>query len=631
MQTFKTIFDVREYGAIPDGKELCSAAIQTAIDDCSANGGGTVLIAQGIYLAGTIQLKTGVTLHLDRSAILLGSPNIHDYYDDGSTRDDDTNIYRTPVLCSYPPQALIYAIDAQNIAIVGGGIIDGQGEYDKYFPNIDDPKKDRPSGITLINCMNITIQDVTLKSTAFWSTRFMMCKEMNITGVRIHTLKSGNGDGLDFIGGENVSISNCILEAGDDCISLKSFEPEHIIRHFTITNCVMTSTWAAIRFGVEANGNMQDIVVNNCIFDCCGDGLKIQNTGGSIFENMIFSNITMRNVERPFFVTLNTFNFSRNPPCRPCPGVMRNLVFKDISATVSHNKDWEEIIEDKIQGACISGTLDSKIENITFENITLHQQGGEIDPALAYTDVPEFLDYTGLYPESRNFKRKCGPASFYIRHVKNSFFRNIRVSVEQPDIRPMILLDDVKDCQFFSVFGVCNELTPTMILTSDCVENDFDNIKLMENKNIPTIAEVDGEEVQKYKNSKIVARELDAMYEKEAKLTDIARSAKMFLDIENWEQTGEQGHYTYIAEVKIKDKSFENAYLHFGWLYGNIQVYINGKEVAIRNVPNEYKSSFFWTVDISSHINIGDNEIKAVLSGGQALVGIHKPVKICFI
>ncbi|MDO8685790.1 MAG: glycosyl hydrolase family 28 protein, partial [Clostridiales bacterium] len=217
VKAYNTIFDIRDYGASADGKTLCSSTIQAAIDACRDCGGGTVLVSQGKYLTGTIQLYSGITLQLDRGATLLGSPDFRHYRDLGTP--DNTSIYCTPIIADYPTQAIIFAKDAENFAIIGGGKIDGQGQWGRYFPNPEDINQVRPSGIILENCEKVAIRDISINNTAFWSTRFVMCKEMTISGVRIHSLQSGNGDGLDFVGGENITVSDCIIKAGDDCIS----------------------------------------------------------------------------------------------------------------------------------------------------------------------------------------------------------------------------------------------------------------------------------------------------------------------------------------------------------------------------------------------------------------------------
>lgn len=291
------IYDIRDYGAVSKPDVLNTIAIQNAIDDCAANGGGKVVVAGGEYETGAVRLLDHVILYIEGGSKLVGSTYIEDYLYDNMR--DEVGI------------ALVYAIHVNDISIEGNGGLEGRGEAGGYWPNKSDIRHRRPKLIYMENCEHVTVKDVMLTNPAAWTTCFYHCKNVICSGVSIWSLKSANGDGLDFIGGENVAITGCIIEAGDDAISLKTMEKEDTCRNFAITNCIMTTRWAGIRLGAESDGDMREIIMSNCVFDCCGDGFKIQNCGDSIYENMQFSQIVMRNVARPFFVTLNTCTFSK--------------------------------------------------------------------------------------------------------------------------------------------------------------------------------------------------------------------------------------------------------------------------------------------------------------------------------
>jgi polygalacturonase len=127
----KTVFDIRDFGASGDATTLNTAAIQRAIDACTANGGGQVLVAGGRYVTGTLYLKDHVTLHIASGAVLLGSTNIADY-----ATDTHKNIYAGE---PHMDRCLLFARRAVNIGLAGSGTIDGQGDR-KYFPNLGDPR-----------------------------------------------------------------------------------------------------------------------------------------------------------------------------------------------------------------------------------------------------------------------------------------------------------------------------------------------------------------------------------------------------------------------------------------------------------------------------------------------------------
>jgi len=182
-------FDIREFGAVGGGETVNTTALQSAIDDCSRAGGGTVLIAGGRYVTGTLFLKDGVTLEIAGGSALVGSPNIADY-----ATDTHKNMYKCE---PHMNRCLIFARGARHIGICGAGEIDGQGSL---FPNKDDQGWNRPMLIRLLECEGIRLRDVTLRNPAAWTTAWLYCNDIVVDGVRIHSRANGNGDGLDFDG-----------------------------------------------------------------------------------------------------------------------------------------------------------------------------------------------------------------------------------------------------------------------------------------------------------------------------------------------------------------------------------------------------------------------------------------------
>lgn len=227
-------FDVREFGAVGDGERVNTASIQKAIDACSASGGESVWIAQGRYVTGTLFLKSNVMLTIEPGGVLLGSTKIEDY-----AQGTGRNMYAHETQLD---RCLIFAQDAVNVGIHGMGTINGQG---KSFPNSADATKSRPMLLRLINCRNVSLRDVTLENPAAWTSAFLYCTNVRVDGINISSRANGNGDGLDFDGCQDVRISNCRLDNSDDSICLQSSDPTKPVRNVVITNCMMTSQWAA--------------------------------------------------------------------------------------------------------------------------------------------------------------------------------------------------------------------------------------------------------------------------------------------------------------------------------------------------------------------------------------------------
>ena len=214
--------------------------------------------------------------------------------------------------------------------------MEGQGgNLHKKFPNAGDAVQRRPMLVRFQHCRAITLRDVTLRDPASFTTFFVHCQNIAIEGITIRSRQTGNGDGLDFDGCRHVHISRCDFDCGDDAISPKTLHPDWPNENFTVTDCRMKSEWAAIRLGPESVSGMRHFDVRNCEFTDCRDGIKIESCEGAVFEDLSFSGITMREVNRPLYITATRFNFMlMQSPCRPPVGRVRGLRLNEIEAAV---------------------------------------------------------------------------------------------------------------------------------------------------------------------------------------------------------------------------------------------------------------------------------------------------------
>jgi polygalacturonase len=204
MPSSQQVYDPTDYGAKADGKTLCTAAIQKAIDECSAQGGGTVRLSGGQFLSGTVFMKSKVTLEIAEGGTLLGSKDLKDY---PLTRP----AYRS-YTDNYTERSVIYGEELTDIAIKGKGVFDGQGasfEVTRSF-------KLRPYGIRLVRCTNVTVEDLKLRNSAMWMQHYLACDGVTIRNISVLSHSNANNDGLDIDSCRKVLVEGCVIDSGDD-------------------------------------------------------------------------------------------------------------------------------------------------------------------------------------------------------------------------------------------------------------------------------------------------------------------------------------------------------------------------------------------------------------------------------
>jgi len=408
-------YDVRNYGAKPDGKTLCTKSIQKAIDECAKRGGGTVYFPPGTFLSGTIYMKSNVTLRLDTGSTLLGSTNLKDY-------PPTVQAFRS-YTDNYTDKSLIYGEKLQRIAITGSGTIDGQGAAFKG------PYKVRPYMIRIIQCQNVLVKDVTIQNSPMWVQHYLACDDVRIDGITVRSRVNGNNDGIDIDSCHRVIISNCNVSSGDDAIVLKSTSARPC-RDVTVSNCVLSSHCNALKMGTESNGGFENIVITGCtIYDTRLAGVALEIVDGGTMDRIVVSNITMNKVGAPIFLRLgNRARPFKKDMGKPGMGVMRNITISNIESTGANET-----------GCAISGLPGHAIENVTLSNIRLSfaGNGNQDDAARAVPEKPT------SYPEYSMFGRL--PAyGLYCRRVKGLKLLNVQLQLAAADKRHALVAEDVE-------------------------------------------------------------------------------------------------------------------------------------------------------------------------------------------
>ena len=468
-----SIFDVKVYGATGDGKTIDTPAINKAIETANAAGGGTVRFPAGTYASFSIHLKSNVTLFLDAGSIILGASipveglttGGYDAFESNQPWEKYQDFGH-----NHWHNSLIWGENISNVAILGTGLIWGKGlsRGDDYIPNAKLPGMGNKA-IGLKNCHNVLLRDFSVLEAGHFAVLATGVDNLTIDHLAIDT----NRDGIDIDCCRNVRVSNCSINSPwDDAICPKSSFALGYARtteNVTISDCYVTGayqvgsmldgTWkrwptdkaeqakilpyfpkefnGSIKLGTESNGGFKNIAISNCVFDGC-KGFAVESSDGAIVEGITFSGITMRDcTNTPIFLRLGA---RMSGPDGVPVGSMRGIVISDV---VSYNSDSR-----LGGGGIISGIPGHAIENIKIHDVYL-QHGGGGTKKMAALELPESV-HDDPWPDPDMFGDI--PASgFFLRHVANIEFTNVEIAFEQPEARPVFVMEQVDGAEFFHV------------------------------------------------------------------------------------------------------------------------------------------------------------------------------------
>jgi hypothetical protein len=289
--------NVRDFGALGDGRAKDTAAFQKALDACAAQGGGTVYVPRGSYLIGSISLGANTTLQLDRNAMLTGSPDIADY-----------PLTTVRFEGEYVPghRALITAQNAANITIAGGGWI--------YGPPPAISRLRNPRGPVLLEftaCNHLTLDGFTAQYEMLWTIHPLLCANLTVRNLTIRSTGS-NSDGIDIDSCSNVLIDHCNIDTGDDSIALKSgrglaaLQLNRPTENVLITNSTLNcSLFAALAIGSEISGGIRHVQISNCTLSGHQNSIFIKSRDGrgAFIDDISGDHLTVLN--SPSFVAIN--------------------------------------------------------------------------------------------------------------------------------------------------------------------------------------------------------------------------------------------------------------------------------------------------------------------------------------
>lgn len=434
-QGFSQTFNVINFGAVGDSITLNTASIQAAIDSCSNSGGGQVLISQGIYLTGTLRMKSNVDLHIDSSATLKGSPSLSDY----PTITPQLRTYTD----AYVQRSLIYAEGVRNIAFTGKGKVNGNGLTPIFLNN-----NNRVFGFRIYSSTNVRYENLILKNSAFWMMHNCNLDTVLIKNLTITNHCFGNQDGVNLDMCRNALVENCDIDGNDDALVLKGTALLST-QNVEVRNCTFATYSRAIKIGTETQGFFNNIYIHDCVVKkstrgplstdaTSGINLSIVDGGG--MDGVRIENITLE-AETPIVIRLGN-RANKYMPSAPTPGVgyLKNIALRNITATATTNTTSH-----------ITGIPNYRAENILLENIDITIPGGM--DSLPNFSVPE---NETKKPENTLFGDTLPTKGFFLRHINGIKYCDIKITELQPDLRPEYNLDDVTNSNLTCVTSIEN-------------------------------------------------------------------------------------------------------------------------------------------------------------------------------
>ena len=402
-------FDVRDYGAAGDGRTLDSLALNQAIQACAAAGGGQVLFPPGAYLSGSLHLRNGVTLLLEAGATLVGSTNLADYERFAPPADTPEGRFRPAW-----HRALILGDGLQDTAVIGPGIINGN----KVFDPQGEERMRGPHTILLGNGRHLTLRDITIIDSANYAVLLENCQQVEVRNVKI----TGGWDGVHFRGWpgracRDVTIVGCQFYTGDDSIAGRYWE------NVLISDCIVNSSCNGIRL----IGPATHLVIHGCLF--YGPGVHPHRTSNrynmlaainlqpgawdkteGVLDDVLIADVTMRNVTTPFHFTLKPGNTAGR------------LTINRVGATGVYRA-----------ASSVESWADAPFTNVVFRDVSIEFDGGG---TLADARLP-------IKPPPAD-ARPLPAWGFYARNVKHLAFENVRLSLANGDLRPVLIGERVE-------------------------------------------------------------------------------------------------------------------------------------------------------------------------------------------
>ena len=430
-----TVLALAAFPALANGLE--TAELQSRIDAAAAKGGGTVVVPSGVHRSGALRLKDGVTLRLEKGALLQAGTNDADYVaTDG--------------------QAFILADGVDHVAVIGEGTIDGGGEA--FAPgSLDVPQQ--PRVLWFRDCRDVRVEGVTIRNGRRWTCFLDRCVGVIVREVTIRSLIHKCCDGID-LECKNAIVENCDIETQDDAICLKARCSDYTVENIDVRNCRLASNCAIIKVGTETLGRVRNVTIRDCscrVTSTCFPGYGIRGehwefalpatpaaNGGIVLlmlDGGTLEDVNIRNIDlgASAYVPIFCRFARRNQRIVPGKSAFRRVTIENV-----RGRALSPI------GCSVTGLRDLRPTDVAFRDLDL--------------EMPSEGDYTrGVLPEYEQMGGYVGmfmgimPAyGFYLRHADRVSFERCRIRRTGTGSRPVVLAEDCTGVQ-----GGCEVLYET--------------------------------------------------------------------------------------------------------------------------------------------------------------------------
>lgn len=455
------IYDVKNFGARGDGKTFDTVAIQAAIDKASNSGGGKVILPAGVYLSGSLQLKSHVEFNLETNATLLGSISRSDYIKERR-------------------YALLLADGQEDVTVSGDGTINGQGRalaldilhrmntgeisHQKFQTSPDEGE--RPSIIMFQNCRKVKVTGITIRDASSWTEIYDNCEDLLVDGIHVNSAVYWNADGIDIVDCQRVQVIHSDFRSEDDGICLKSEKGGSGCYDVNIDDCRICSLVAnAFKLGTHSYTGFRKIHANNLtVYDTRRSAIALECVDGGLLEDVLVENVTATNTGNAIFLRLGHRDI--DGPVGQLQDVEIRNVKAEVAPMIAHD-DARELNLPPLKSApnesdamrapsakeslknfspsSIVGLPGNSVKNVRLENIDILYPGGSVPGrhSISLDDLEAVPELPVKYPEFWMFGElpACG---FYVRHAEGIHFENVHLAQASADYRPTLVFDDVR-------------------------------------------------------------------------------------------------------------------------------------------------------------------------------------------